>query len=678
MAVDLNYGIGVEGKNLVLKTLGRVYIKVKDRKYELVFRPEDIQQMIESYVGESSGSTGSSMVIFTDSSLDIDNLEYPGDNTLVISKDGHLYFTENNWYTEIPIKFSEDELTLENLNISGQIIFTGNNIPLVISNNNLIQNLNADLLDGYQATDFAIKSQNQNISGSWTYSGQQTFNTAIGQQRLQDSTGQRIYIDFTTGAIRCNTLSANQISVPERTSEFSTVTGIGQEVWVGAQVGIIKSNYVENLDELEYNNFYIIESAYNNGELPETSNLDDTAVLWELETFWYNVFFEICNPEDGTYTLRDFNDPDIWNTQNAKFDGTNYSLSDFQNIIDGLRTDVDFSPFTGDYYSITLSDNVPIMSIVPNMIVKDNLGNIARVVSREDTTIDIQFLNKKNSLDGDQLITIGTLCRQGGIRFSAKDSSLAILKNPLDETSHSVYFGELSKIDSNKSGIGVIFEGTYPTNLVTNNTIEDLTKYQHISEININNSYLKWGDSINIFNEDGSGYLSKGQARWTSNRDLIIEDTNIINPIISSKNVILNSDGSGNIGPQFKWDGNGNITFDGTVGSNNYIVETSYDGGYFNSYGPTAYCDFTVNTTSSPGATVSPGTYVKIQLGDNISQTVKFKLTGNSDEVDPELNQEITVDILPNTIHFFYCGFEQYSTNQKSKFKVIEVFKYEK
>ena len=575
MAVDLNYGIGVEGKNLVLKTLGRVYVKVKDRKYELVFRPEDLQKMVEGYAGESSGSTSSSNLMFIDSSLDIDNLEYPGDSALIISKDGHLYFTENNWYTEIPIKFSGDELTLENLNISGQIIFTGNNIPLVISNSNLIQNLNADLLDGYQSTDFAIKSQNQNISGSWTYSGQQTFNTAIGQQRLQDSTGQRIYIDFTTGTIRCNTLSANQISVPEQTSEFSTVTGIGQEVWVGAQVGISESNYVENPNELEYNNFYIVESAYDNGELPETSSLDDDAVSWGLETFWYNVFFETYDSEEGTYTLRDFNDPNVWNTQNAKFDGTNYSLSNFQNIIDGLRTNVDSSQFTGSYYSITLPDNVPIMSIVPNMIIKDNLGNVARVVAREDTTIDIQFLDENNSLDGDQLITIGTLCRQGGIRFSAKDPSLAILKNVLDETSAAVYFGELSKTDSNKSGIGMILSGTYPTNIVQDNTLDNIRNYQHTSEINIENSYLKWGDNINIFNEDGSGYLSKGQIRWSSNNDLIIDGSDIANSSFQSGNILINADGSGNIGDKIQFNST-TVTLNSPLGPAGGDLEGNY------------------------------------------------------------------------------------------------------
>ena len=292
--------------------------------------------------------------------------------------------------------------------------------------------------------------------------------------------------------------------------------------------------------------------------------------MWELETFWYDVFFETCNPEDGTYTLRNFNDPNIWNTQNAKFDGTSYSLSDFQNIIDGLRTDIDSSQFTGDYYSITLPNNIPIMSMVPNMIIKDNLGNVARVIAREDTTIDIQFLDENNSLDGDQLITIGTLCRQGGIRFSAKDPSLAILKNVLDDTSASVYFGELSKIDNNKSGIGMILSGSQATNILNDPTISDIQNYNNQTEININNPFINWNNKSTVFNQDGSGYLSNGKIRWGSGKLRLtgvdmeqsrIDNTTITNSPISNSSfqsgiVIINQNGSGNIGS--------NITFDST------------------------------------------------------------------------------------------------------------------
>ena len=533
MAVDLNYGIGVEGKNLVLKTLGRVYVKVKDRKYELVFRPEDLQKMVEGYTGESSGSTGSSNLTFIDSSLEIDNLEYPGDNALVISKDGHLYFTENNGFTEIPIKFSEDELTLENLNISGQIIFTGNNIPLVIPNNNLIQNLNADLLDGYQATDFAIKSQNQEISGSWKYTGQQTFNTAVGNQRLQDSTGQRIYIDFTTGAIRCNTLSANQISVPEETSEFSIVTGIGKEVWVGSQVGINESNYIENPDEdVDFNNFYIVDSAYSKDEIP--NYLTDDGVELGVE-WWYNLLFEAYNADEGTYTLRDFKDQTVWDTQNAKFAGSQYSLNDFQNLIDALD-DPDTSKFTGDYYSVTIPNNVNTLALVPNMIVKDNVGNIAYVVNRDGNSITIRMLDSNNNLDGDQLIVIGNLCHEGGIQFNGDNPSISILKNVLDESSYSIYFGQLSKIDNTKSGIGLILNGSEAETLLTDPTLDNIKNYQNKTEINIQNPYLSWikdGQLKTVFNQDGSGYLSNGIIRWGDNK-LYVDGADIQNSRIYS------------------------------------------------------------------------------------------------------------------------------------------------
>lgn len=561
MAVDLNYGIGVEGKNLVLKTLGRVYVKVKDRKYELVFRPEDYQKIINQY-GDKDNQSGGSSVIFTDSALNLSTLEYPGDNSLVITKDGHLYFTENNGYTEIFISFSNNELTLENLYISNQITFTGNNTPFVIPTTKLVQNLNADLLDGYNSTDFAIKNQPQNISGNWTYTGTQTFDLAIGNTLLKDPLGQKINIDFVNGIINCNTLSANEIITPEETDKFSTVSGIGQETWIGVQVSIDSSYILEDLSEIG-SNFYLVQLAYADEDIPNWSSEGDDAVEWTLNDFWYPLLFDNFDPDEGTYTLKDFNNPDVWNEANSNFDGTKYSLNDFQNLIDGLRTDLDYSSFTGNYYSVTIPDNVNALSLVPNMIVKDNIGNIGYVVAREGSVLTIRMLDYDNLLLGDKLIVTGTLCRSGGIVFSSKNPSLSILKDPLNESSTSVYFGELSKVDNTKSGIGMILSGTYPNNIVQDNTLDSLKNYRHTSEINIENPYLKWGDNITIFNEDGSGYLSKGQIRWSSNNDLIIDgsditnsrinNTSIINSSFQSGNILINTDGSGNIGDKIQF-----------------------------------------------------------------------------------------------------------------------------
>ncbi|MEM4674760.1 MAG: hypothetical protein QXM12_00575 [Nitrososphaerota archaeon] len=53
----------------------------------------------------------------------------------------------------------------------------------------LIPNLNADLLDGYHASDFPRKAENATITGSWTFSSSQTFNSSITVNSTITATG---------------------------------------------------------------------------------------------------------------------------------------------------------------------------------------------------------------------------------------------------------------------------------------------------------------------------------------------------------------------------------------------------------------------------------------------------------------------------------------------------------
>lgn len=554
MAVDLNYGIGVEGKNLVLKTLGRVYIKVKDRKYELAFRPEDIQQLFKDTINTEEDSLSNSSFITLDSYTDLESYTYPGDNVLVLTKDGYVYVTENNDYTQIPLQFSGENLSLQNLTVNGQITFTGNSVPFVVPSNLLINNLNADLLDGFHANDFARKNQNETITGAWTYTGLQTFETAIGQNTLTDPEENKIRIDFKTGTITCNVLNTKQIYESNETTEypqFDWVSGIGQEVWIGSQVSILKT---EEITELEFLPFFLVQQAYDNEELPSANPV--TGVLWDLESFWYNTILFDSWDEEGNYTLKDFENQDVWDSINANFDGTEYSLNTFQNLIYALMTP-DHSQFTGKYIEVTIPENVDTLAILPNMIVKDNRGEVGYVVERSQNSVVVQLLSPDTYLDGDKLIVIGSLCQKGGIVFNANNPSLSILKDPLDTESYSIYFGQLSKIDKNKTGMGMLLKGTYPENLVLDNNISSIKDYIHTSEINIENSYLKWAaedkDPITIFNEDGSGYLSQGQIRWSANKDLLIDDSKITNSSFQSGNILINKDGSGNIGDLIKF-----------------------------------------------------------------------------------------------------------------------------
>lgn len=548
MAVDLNYGVGVEGKNLVLKTLGRVYVKVKDRKYELLFRPEDLQNLINGDNIDSNDSTKGTSVYFINSALDLPNLEYPGDGCLIVSKDGSFYFTEKGSYTQIPLAFNVDELTLTRLNVSDQIIFTGSNPPLVISEPIFIQNLNADKIDGYDASAFGIKNNSENITGTWTFNNLKLKNaTSSG---VLKNTDESIYIDFQTGTITCKEIIADNLNEPEEDPTYNLVSGIGNEVWVGSEIDILTSS--EFVYTASDNTATLMHNAYDQGYLP-SNPADD--IEWTLEDFWIPLFFTTYNEDSETFILKDFTNQTVLDNANAKL-SPYYNITEFFPLIWALQTG-DISNFTGIDYQLTTYASVSFQLVLPNMIIKDNLGNIGVVLSRDNDSIVVRMLNENNNFVGNKLISIGFVTHPSGICLRSEDPSLSILKNVLDLNDPSIYFGELSKIDPNKSGIGMLLNGSVPDNKVADNQLDSLRNYTHTSEINIENPYIKW-QQINELNEDGSGYLSKGQIRWSSNNDLVIDGSDITNSRIDNSgitdssfeagNVLINTDGSGNIG----------------------------------------------------------------------------------------------------------------------------------
>jgi hypothetical protein len=81
-----SYVIGVAGRNLVLSTLGRVYIKKQDKYYELDFGGNATKSKEEN-------TTTLPDVIVVNNEDDILNMEYPGDGKVIIGADGSLYVT---------------------------------------------------------------------------------------------------------------------------------------------------------------------------------------------------------------------------------------------------------------------------------------------------------------------------------------------------------------------------------------------------------------------------------------------------------------------------------------------------------------------------------------------------------------------------------------------------------
>lgn len=550
MAVDLNYGIGVEGKNLVLKTLGRVYVKVKDRKYELTFKPEDIQKLIEENISKSEDSEDSkttSITVVNDAN-ELETIDYPGDNQIVISKDGNLYITEDSNYTPITFQFDTESLTLDNLIIANQLSFnaTATN-PIIIPTTSLISNLNADLLDSHHSDEFTLKNENEVVNGTWTFNNSQTFNSIIGQDVLTDTTQNRIKINFVTGEITCKKLTTESLinNTTEDITSISNITGLGQNVWLGNQITI--SEVMPETESIpEWNIFDFLSQIYANNELPNEAYIGGSTINLELESFWYErVFFDAYDIADNTYTLKNFKDSVVVEEINTYLAEAGYTLDDFSNVV-AIIEDSDSSQFVGDYYSFSVSENIPILTLAPNMIIQDESGYFACITYRDSDFVIAKMLNSTDVLTEGNIVVVGSLSNPTAININ--NGSFSILKNCIDNTSAKVYFGDLSKKIKNNYGFGAILTGDTPTTILDKPSIQEIKEYKNeipiddsttinSIDININNPKISWNDNT-IINPDGSGFISNGKIYWGNNElnigDIIkIDETGTIynNPI---------------------------------------------------------------------------------------------------------------------------------------------------
>lgn len=88
--INDSHAIGVDTRNLVLKTRGTLHVKVGDRFYEIDFRnlggsrEDEEEKEKEEYI------------ISIDSKDQIHEMIYPGDNKLIIGLDGSIFVTKNN------------------------------------------------------------------------------------------------------------------------------------------------------------------------------------------------------------------------------------------------------------------------------------------------------------------------------------------------------------------------------------------------------------------------------------------------------------------------------------------------------------------------------------------------------------------------------------------------------
>lgn len=544
------YGVGVDGKNLVLKTQGRIYVKVKDRFYELKFRPEDFQN--EDLDNENL--TTQSNIVFVNNNEDVDNLEYPGDGSLVISLDGNFYAGQENILQQIPIRLTSSDLTLNNLIVNNQLTFnnTSGNTPIVLNTNTLIPNLNAQYLDGRPSNNYSIKSENEAISGKWTFQNGFIFKDSVGINTLTDQTQQNVYIDFNNGNATFKNLTiTGNITLPEEQQEYSLINGTNGETWVGTEY-TIDSNYemLEDYNLESPNAIYQIEMAYEKGYLPDT----DVSGTIELDLdFWYGIFCTNYNAENATYTLRDMSDPESKEYAQDLLNGTGLNINDYLSVYYN-SLEVNLSEFNGNYYNINF--NFDYGSVNINDIIKTSNNNLAVVCEIFNNGIVVKSQN--NNFDGVKIVVIGNQDGRCGICFKSNGENtpyLTVYDNPIEQSESVLRIGNLSGIEDTQYGpltTGIYMSGNVEkvVNELSVNTIKH-AQYPNCG-VYIKNPVLRFGDST-IFNPDDSGIIANGCIQWL-NTKLKIANAEILNSSYHVGSITIDKYGNGNICDKIEFD----------------------------------------------------------------------------------------------------------------------------
>ena len=112
-----SHAIGVDTRNLVLKTRGTLHVKVGDKFYEIDFR-----NLTKGGEDEDEKDKEKEEYITSIESKDqINEITYPGDNKLIVSLDGSIFITKNNSIIDVTPKRDVVSSTIQSENKQTEI-----------------------------------------------------------------------------------------------------------------------------------------------------------------------------------------------------------------------------------------------------------------------------------------------------------------------------------------------------------------------------------------------------------------------------------------------------------------------------------------------------------------------------------------------------------------------------
>ena len=225
--INNSHAIGVDTRNLVLKTRGTLHIKVGDRYYEIDFRnlnanSEDKEEQKEEYI------------ISIDSKDQIEQIEYPGDNKLIVGLDGSLFVTKNNSVIDVTPKQTSNKTTTV-APIQQQVTKSG------YIENKLFgdSSLSLDFVNSSITTDTLVVSKEMHFPGN-------TITNKCCKTYKRDDVVQIEYLNYDFIEL---------VEIPEK---MSVKSGVMIKSSVDAEINMIVNQSFTGKFKFEKNGLYII------------------------------------------------------------------------------------------------------------------------------------------------------------------------------------------------------------------------------------------------------------------------------------------------------------------------------------------------------------------------------------------------------------------------------------
>lgn len=161
--------IGDKYTDLVLETLGKVYIKTGNKS-----------QVLDQLINTLIQNADTPKTVLVNSEQEMNDMDYPGDGAFIYNKlNNSLYIALDNRYIlilQVQTGTQSGYVRKSGDTMSGSLEIVTTGAPLIIHSSKLVNNLNAQYLNNYSSDDFTKKKKDEIIYGNWSFDGQCTSN----------------------------------------------------------------------------------------------------------------------------------------------------------------------------------------------------------------------------------------------------------------------------------------------------------------------------------------------------------------------------------------------------------------------------------------------------------------------------------------------------------------------